>query len=186
MKGIILDTSFENALFLIIENEKIIYQKKILRKFSMSVHLFSEVFAQKELLKDLDFVACSQGPGSFTGLRIGGAICKSLSYAKKIPIISYCPLAAITSPSAYNGGQHGVFIHTDNTCRHHKNEQAQKIFSNFSCIYTPSPSLLQEKFSDISFIQKELDPEILASIVSLKFKNKEYTQNGQFTFSYFS
>jgi hypothetical protein len=152
----------------------------------MSVHLFAEIFAQKELLKDLDFVACSQGPGSFTGLRIGGAICKSLSYAKQVPIISYCPLSAIADPCAYNGGQNGVFIYADGSCSWHENARAKEILSKFSCVYTPFLSQLKEKFPSISFILKEIDPHILVSIVLQKLKNKEYSQNGQFTFSYFS
>jgi tRNA threonylcarbamoyladenosine biosynthesis protein TsaB len=38
--------------------------------------------------RDLDFVACMKGPGSFTGLRIGYAAAKGLSLALGIPIVS--------------------------------------------------------------------------------------------------
>ena len=38
--------------------------------------------------KDLNFVACMQGPGSFTGLRIGFSAAKGLSMALGIPLTS--------------------------------------------------------------------------------------------------
>ncbi len=46
--------------------------------------------------KDLDAVAVSKGPGSYTGLRIGVSSAKGLSYGLKIPLISIDTLLAIT------------------------------------------------------------------------------------------
>lgn len=37
-------------------------------------------------IQDIDVIAISEGPGSYTGLRIGAAIAKSLSFAANIPI----------------------------------------------------------------------------------------------------
>ena len=38
-------------------------------------------------LQDIDVIAVSEGPGSYTGLRIGAAIAKSMAYAANIPIV---------------------------------------------------------------------------------------------------
>ncbi|MFZ4414821.1 MAG: tRNA (adenosine(37)-N6)-threonylcarbamoyltransferase complex dimerization subunit type 1 TsaB [Bacteroidales bacterium] len=47
--------------------------------------------------KDLDAVAVSKGPGSYTGLRIGVSSAKGLSYGLKIPLISIDTLLAMTN-----------------------------------------------------------------------------------------
>lgn len=49
-------------------------------------------------LKDIDTIALSIGPGSFTGLRIGVAACKAINLTLKIPIIAVPTLDVI----AYN------------------------------------------------------------------------------------
>lgn len=45
--------------------------------------------------KDLDAVSVSQGPGSYTGLRIGVSTAKGLAYSLGIPLIAICPLKAM-------------------------------------------------------------------------------------------
>ena len=49
-------------------------------------------------LKDIEYVAVTVGPGSFTGLRIGAATAKGLTQALNIPIVSVSTLEAL----AYN------------------------------------------------------------------------------------
>lgn len=44
---------------------------------------------------NIDAVAVSQGPGSYTGLRIGVSTAKGIAYAARIPIIGVCPLRAM-------------------------------------------------------------------------------------------
>ncbi len=49
-------------------------------------------------LQNIDVVACSIGPGSFTGLRIGLSVAKGLAYASQKPLVAVSTLEAL----AYN------------------------------------------------------------------------------------
>ena len=61
------------------------------------LHLFIERCLQetKIELEDLDAVAVSKGPGSYTGLRIGVSAAKGLCYSLDIPLISIDTLASM-------------------------------------------------------------------------------------------
>lgn len=54
-------------------------------------------FAGKEI-NDLDAVALSQGPGSYTGLRVGASCAKGICFAMDIPLIAIDTLKIIAWP----------------------------------------------------------------------------------------
>ena len=51
---------------------------------------------------DLDAVAVSMGPGSYTGLRIGVSTAKGLCYGSNLPLIAISTLQAMTAPLLNN------------------------------------------------------------------------------------
>ena len=48
-------------------------------------------------VQDLDAIAVSGGPGSYTGLRIGTSVAKGLCYAVEIPLIALSSLAVMAN-----------------------------------------------------------------------------------------
>ena len=44
--------------------------------------------SQQKKLEDIGGVVCFQGPGSFTGLRIGLSVANALSYSYRLPIVA--------------------------------------------------------------------------------------------------
>lgn len=53
--------------------------------------------------KDLDLIVCGTGPGSYTGMRVGGTIAKSMSYSLKVP------LAGVSSLQGFLPDKEGEF-----------------------------------------------------------------------------
>ena len=55
-----------------------------------------DVFGSKHAsMKELDAIAIANGPGSYTGLRIGAATAKGLALPFNVPLIAYSSLAAL-------------------------------------------------------------------------------------------
>ena len=80
--------------------ELIVYREDVTANFSHSEKLLkfiSELFSDAKLsLSDLDAIAVSMGPGSYTGLRIGVSTAKGLCYGLDIPLISISTLKAMS------------------------------------------------------------------------------------------
>jgi tRNA threonylcarbamoyladenosine biosynthesis protein TsaB len=77
---------------------------QLIEKTERNIHasmitLFIEelMLKAKKIYADLDAVAVSMGPGSYTGLRIGVSTAKGLCYALDIPLIAVNTLEAMSS-----------------------------------------------------------------------------------------
>ena len=102
MKILALDASGIVASVAIASEEEIIAEYTIKHKKTHSQTLLPMIdkvlqFAEVDL-KDIEYIAATEGPGSFTGLRIGAATAKGLSQALDIPIVNIPTLEAL----AYN------------------------------------------------------------------------------------
>lgn len=56
---------------------------------------------------DIDLLACTVGPGSFTGVRIGTALVKGIAFGKNIPCISISTLEALAENAR---GLRGIIV----------------------------------------------------------------------------
>ncbi len=71
------------------------------------LHVFiEEVIAKSGIsVQDLSAIAVSQGPGSYTGLRIGVSAAKGLCYALNIPLIAVDTLQSLASQAGVTDGK---------------------------------------------------------------------------------
>jgi tRNA threonylcarbamoyl adenosine modification protein YeaZ len=67
--------------------------------------MIDQVIASSGLtLKDMEAIAVAEGPGSFTGLRIGSATAKGLAEAGQLPVIAVPTVDALAQNMAYTDG----------------------------------------------------------------------------------
>jgi len=98
-----IDTSTKFCNLGLIEDEDIIIEHAI--NGSKKKHSSILLPAIKDLLETIDLkieeingIAVSMGPGSFTGLRIGLCVAKGLCYARSLPLLGISTLDAMVFP----------------------------------------------------------------------------------------
>jgi tRNA threonylcarbamoyladenosine biosynthesis protein TsaB len=105
MKVLGVDTSTMTAGIGIVEEDEILVEVKFSVKITYSEILLSCIDqALKNVslkIDDMDGLAISIGPGSFTGLRIGLSTLKGLSFATRKPLVSILSLDALAYLSLY-------------------------------------------------------------------------------------
>ncbi|WP_194851725.1 tRNA (adenosine(37)-N6)-threonylcarbamoyltransferase complex dimerization subunit type 1 TsaB [Nonlabens antarcticus] len=69
------------------------------------LHIYIQMLLERNnfTTADLDAIAISKGPGSYTGLRIGVASAKGLCYALEIPLISIDTLQSLSLQASQEG-----------------------------------------------------------------------------------
>jgi len=86
-----ISTSSNNASVALLENQNCIKELNIMNEKTHSeklMPLIDELFTITGLsLSDVNLIACDNGPGSFTGIRIGIATVKALAEVKGIPVV---------------------------------------------------------------------------------------------------
>jgi tRNA threonylcarbamoyladenosine biosynthesis protein TsaB len=196
MQSLIVDTSHEISYIILTQNNEIIFFKKI-EKTHLSKELFQDIDnILKETnidLSNLKFLATSVGPGSFTGLRVGATICKTLSFARKIPLVSYQsfeaypPLFSGKFLSAIDAKSEGIYfiegfsdqaeITYISEPKIISNNEAQKLFELHSIIISPDALVLKEKFKNHKdkFILSFFDPKKIADVTKNLYKKNKFT-----------
>ena len=99
MKIFAVDTSSNVASAALCDGEKLICECVLNNKLTHSqtlMPIIKEVFERSELSpSDIDLFAVSDGPGSFTGLRIGVTTVKGLAHAADKPVVGVNTLEAM-------------------------------------------------------------------------------------------
>ncbi len=99
MKILSLDTTAEVCTVALCEDEGLIAEMRV---NTGNTHSETLLPAVEQILKiseteidDIDLFACTTGPGSFTGVRIGAATIKGIAYGKNKPCVSVSTLEAL-------------------------------------------------------------------------------------------
>lgn len=212
MKIIAIDSSGLVASVAILENDTVLAQYSVNYKKTHSqtlLPMLSEIVKMTEFnLEDVDAIAISQGPGSFTGLRIGSATAKGLAFSLQKPIIEVPTLEAM----AYQlFGYEGVICPMMDARRgqvytglyQYKKENNKSVFSALSeqqavCVEEivqhinelGMPVLYlgdgydayQEKISELTCVPFEIAPAFLSrqSAAALSHLAKDLFEKGQY------
>lgn len=95
-----ISTSSNTCSVALLEDDKCIEELNIINQKTHSENLMpliDEIFKKtKKTLKDVKLIACDNGPGSFTGIRIGVATVKAMAEAMQIPVIAVSSLEALS------------------------------------------------------------------------------------------
>ena len=105
-----IETATKNCSVSIAKNGETILCKEIAEEgysHAEKLHVFiEEVIAESGVsVQDLNAVAVSQGPGSYTGLRIGVSAAKGLCFALNIPLIAVDTLQTLASQVSISEGK---------------------------------------------------------------------------------
>lgn len=97
-----IETATKNCSVSLAKEGKTILCKEIVEEgysHAERLHVFIEDLVQEAGIhfKDIQAIAVSQGPGSYTGLRIGVSAAKGLCYALNVPLIAVDTLQVLAS-----------------------------------------------------------------------------------------
>ena len=157
--------------------ELIVSREDVTTNFSHSEKLLkfiSKLFSDAKLsLSDLDAIAVSMGPGSYTGLRIGVSTAKGLCYGLDIPLISISTLKAMSFGMALE-------IKADLYCPM-IDAKRMEVYSAFFDINNTEVRKIQADIIDENSYKKELEKKVVFfGDGSEKIKEKIKHENAMF------
>ena len=144
--------------FSIIEENKVILQRKIIsdesNKLSDNIfQIYMEINIKLDLAKNLQKIVITNGPGSYTSLRVGAAFVSGLKMAQTLLTYSFSVIDIIKFKSDTNNKKNiSVFISSSND-------------QKFLCMY--------KKDGKIEYVKIENNSFVLPDNISLLYYNQE-------------
>lgn len=176
MNILAIDTSNEVLGIALVRNETIVGEYITNMKKNHSVRVMPAI---EQLLKDceteikdIDKIVVAQGPGSYTGVRIGVTIAKTMAWSLGIPLVGVSSLAVLASSGRYFEGfisplfdaRRGLIF---TGLYQYKDGSLHTIIEDRNILASEWAELLKEKGKSILFIGNDvsLHEETLKSIL---------------------
>lgn len=176
-----IETATENCSVCLSENEKLIIEKSELntqRHSEIITIWINEVLKESGIsFNQLDAVSISEGPGSYTSLRVGTSAAKAVCYAHDLPLISVNTLKSLISKDFEVSAESYYFFPMIDARRM---EVYASLYDNkLNTVFDNKPVILDE-FDISEFISNE-DYIIMSGNGSEKAK--QIFTNGNYIFS---
>lgn len=194
MKALILETTTEKGIIVLAENSRPLAALPLAGGPELSKNLAFEV---KKLLTNSsflpDFIAVGTGPGSYTGIRVGAALAKSLAFGWQIPLAGFCSLSAFAPSEDYavliDARMGGFYV-----LKPSRNVQTSPILlspssaaaelKDYPLFASPHPELIQKRLVlPGRWLETFPDPNRLSALAHSLFLNRDSTP---LTLSYLS
>lgn len=201
MKGLLIETCTERGLVAIVKKGVVLYHKLLPFGYQNSKFLLPTIEEGLKALeiepKHLAFIAVGVGPGSYTGIRVGAMVAKTLAFACQLPLIgigtleTFKPDGLGTFASVIDAKVSGVYFQKgelfENGVQWQTEPQVLSLeelplhLKGIQTLVTPNASRLQplfkEKFQDCQLQWEEKAPDAIqmAQIAFRKFNNEEWS-----------
>lgn len=187
-KNLIIETASSISCIAICNNSTV--EKSILIEKNQTSKTLLSLINSLSDVKEIGYIGLGIGPGSYTGLRIGATVAKSLSYVLEIPIIPFYSLLSFipshdgTFISALDarsqgfyllkGEKNGSLITVLEEPHLSSNEDSLLQFQKVDWIVSPEIDSIQKKVdsTNLPLEQKNPDPQFLASLVYKTYENQ--------------
>lgn len=186
MKALILETSTEKSCLILAEDGAPLKSRFLAGGPELSKRLAAEAHVLLEG-NPVDFLLVGQGPGSFTGIRVGAALAKGLSFGWSVPLYGFCSLKAFTPPAdgsfailvdARIGGFYTLLGNRTgsdiqwNTPQLLDPSQAHTFLDSIPTLTSPHPAQIQQRLPQRPCLESSIDPALLAKwAFSPRFKD---------------
>lgn len=205
--SLLLETSTERGCIALLQENQPIYQVALPFGPRSSQSLIPEIqrglSAVNKKLSDLTFLSIGIGPGSYTGIRVGAIVGKTLAFALNIPLVTISSLHAFIPSregkfaSAIDAKIGGVYLLTGEKLVNRIKYDGQPILLSLPAaslflekeqvisIATPHVAQLKTKLPNLNHVQEwlwdEQSPNVnhLAELCWKKFKERDLTDFNQ-------
>lgn len=210
MPALFLDTATERGFVAIAERDQILFSAQLPFGLQNSQFLLPEINKGIKdsglVISDLSFIAVGVGPGSYTGIRVGATVAKTLAFACNIPLIGVCTLNVFIPEKdgffaalidAKIGGvylqkgnmQQGSvqYVSTPMIC---SLMDAGDLLKDIEIIVTPNAAQIRSRLEGVCkncrWIWQERDPSIkqMGAVAWEKFGKKEFSADGHIDLLY--